>query len=145
MWGLIAGGAAVVVVGVVIGLVVALGGGSGSKPTAQTSKSASSLSQSEQCTKDVSPLAQQMENISSELSSNPTNAVTLVNQEANLLNQAAANASNDPPLQTDLSNLATDMSNLGSDVTNQDEAGAQADLTKLDTDADALEQLCGSS
>ena len=153
MWGLIGGGAAVLLAAIIVPLALVLGHGNNGKPAAQSgsigttqasSPTASpSLGQAQACAKDVGPLAQQMVNISGELSSNPSNVVTLVNQEANLYNQAAANASADPQLSTDLSNIATDLSNLGTDVTNQNDTQAQADLTQLESDASAVEQLCG--
>jgi hypothetical protein len=155
MWGLIAGGTVIVLAAIIVPLALVLGHGNNAKPAAQSSNTGTTqagapsaspaLDQAQECAKDVGPLAQQMVNISSELSSNPSNVVTLVNQEANLYNQAAANASDDPQLSTDLSNIATDLSNLGTDVTDQSDTQVQTDLTQLESDASAVEQLCGDS
>lgn len=155
LWAIIGSFGIVFVAGLIAGVVYALGHGGNATPTAQSSNvgtgqpaspaqsPSATFDQAQECTKDVSPLAQQMVNISNELTHNPSNAVTLVNQEANLYNQAASNASGDPQLSTDLSNVATDLSNLGTDVTNQDATSAQADLTQLETDVTAVERLCG--
>jgi hypothetical protein len=150
MYGLIGGGAAVLVAALVIGLIVALSHNSNnSKPlslgTTRPPSPTSTFNQADECNKVIDPLGQQMTNISNELNGNPSDVVTLVNQEANLYNQAAQSAAGDPQLQQDLSNIATDLSNLGDDVTNQDSASAQVDLTQLETDVRAAEQLCGLS
>jgi hypothetical protein len=127
---LAAGGLVVVVVIVVIAVVASQGGSSDSNAAV--------------CNKVGQLLDQQLSGITSQVSSNPKKAASLLRQYASSFRQAAQSASSDPTLQRDLTAFAEDASNASADLTGSNVSKLiGTDLPKMEHDESALSKDCG--